>query len=122
MNERFVIFHEPSKCIWSSPDAIPEVDITVSTEIERFCSKDAAENYLLDYLAQRGANPTWADVRPIEECARCERDFETRERHLAITLIHERGGESFEDCEELDCWYVARFCPECAAIVDKDTK
>ena len=122
MSERFVIFHEPQKCIGVSPDATPEIDITVSTEIERFSSKDAAENYLLNYLAQRGAKPTWADVRPIEECARCGRDFETRDRHLAITLSHERGGESFQDCEELEFWYVARFCPECVAIVDKDTK
>jgi len=113
--ERFCFCTESQKVIWKEADAIPEIDITESTVVEEFKSKDLAESFIRKWLEDRSARATWADVRPIEECGKCGKDFETKRRHLAIALTREIGDPATADCE-LDCWYVARFCPECAAV------
>jgi len=71
----------------------------------------------LKLLSTIGAKATYADVRPIEECAICGADFDTsRGHHHTLTVSEESGTE---ECPQvLNVWYVARFCQSCCPPSD----
>jgi hypothetical protein len=118
------VVHEPQRCIWASPSERPEIDIYPhATDLRRHGDQEAAVSWLLSFLAGLGAEATWADVRPIEECAKCKADFPTAERHSCVTLLHEwltPDGEPDTDQGPLGCEYVARFCPTCSEELQEE--
>ena len=114
MSNRFVLCDEIKTCVWGSPEEMPEVDISIAYQIDTYSTQESAEIAGRHLLEKVGAKPTWADVRPIEECAKCSCDFDTREPHHTLSLTEEAGDES--NPEILGGWYMARLCRGCADV------
>lgn len=114
MASRFVLLDEKQATIWRTPSDIPEIDITLASVLATFATYREALQAAEKLLIGKSATPTWADVRPIEECAHCGADFDTRQRHHALALTEESGDET--NPKVLQGWYVARLCPACGAF------
>lgn len=111
VNSRFVLCIEKQRCLWDSPKNIPEVDIKFATVLGYYGAEEPAIDALKTYLSHLGTTPTWADVRPIEECAICRKDFNTVDWHMAVVLSQEAGTK---ECPEvLDVKYAARLRTNC---------
>ena len=109
------VSHEPQRCTWTSPNERPEIDIAPhATELFSAEWEHEAREFLSRLFASVGARTTNADVRPIEQCARCRRDFETSERHTCIALLYELRSDEGEPLEVVKAEYPARFCPACS--------
>jgi hypothetical protein len=106
---------EKQSVSWRSPSDMPEVDIAFASELAAFATYADAFQAAEKLLTKKSATPTWADVRPIEECACCGTDFDTRQPHHVLVLTEEAGDEM--DPEVLQAWYVARLCPACGKWV-----
>ena len=107
--KRWLIVHEVQTCHWGN--GLPEVEIHHAQVLSNYCTEEHALAALDTYLVQVGAVAKWSDVRPIEECARCGRDIDTKRAHSVITVSVETDSET--DPEILDCKYPARFCDTC---------
>lgn len=107
--KRWLIVHEVQTCHWEN--GLPDVEIHHAQVLATYCTEEHALAALDTYLVQVGAAAKWSDVRPIEECARCECDIDTKRAHSVITVSVERGAET--DPEILECTYPARFCDAC---------
>jgi hypothetical protein len=107
----FVLCMETQMCIWESPTSLPEVDIQEATCLSCYCCKEHAMDGVQKYLLQVGAKPLWSDVRPIETCACCEKDFDATRSHKTLVLSVEEG--PFTSPTTLEVEYVARFCNKC---------
>lgn len=70
MTSRFSLCDEKQSVIWQSPPGITEVDIAFASEIDMFATYAEASQAAEKLLTGKSAKPTWADVRPLEECAR----------------------------------------------------
>lgn len=117
MGTRFVLWDEIQRCLWSSAESMPEVDIAMGSELDQYADQDSAMAAALKLLSTIGATATYADVRPIEECAKCGADFDTSRGHHHVLVVSEESGPETAP-EELNVWYVARFCPSCCPPED----
>lgn len=115
LGQRYVLLDETQMCIWSAPDAVPEVDIREALVLDYYCCEQHAMEACKAYLAQVGAEATWSDVRPFEDCGICKEYFDTTSWHKVLTLSEERGIE--DDPQIIDRKYVARFCQSCVPVV-----
>jgi len=91
---------------------MPEVDIQFGDGIGTYCSEEHAMVAVNEYLLLVGADAQWSDVRPIETCACCHKDFDTTTSwHKVLTLIEESGEPPDLSIGTVE--YVARFCQKC---------
>jgi hypothetical protein len=111
---RWLLLIEVQRCIWDSPAALPDVDIRDATVLHSYKSREEASVAAKAYLAEVGAEAIGADVRPIEACACCGKDFETHRWHSTLTISEESGPETAPEVLEVD--YVARFCGKCVPV------
>lgn len=116
MASRFVLLDEKQSCVWQSPSEMPEVYIAFANVINTFPTYEDATDAARQLLAEKGARATYADVRPIEECALCGSDFATRQSHHTLVVNEEIGDET--NPQILRGWYVARCCPGCGAFAE----
>lgn len=115
-NIRFVLLIEKQRIKWQGAESIPEVDIAHAHVLDSYSTEDIAIGALKNYLCSLGAKLTWADVRPIEECAICGKDFDTSDWHKAVVLSSEAGTE---ECPViLGGEYPARFCTNCGEDIN----
>ncbi len=107
----WVLVAETQSCLWTAPDEIPEIKIQDAAQLGSYCCEEHALEAVNDYLLQVGATATWSDVRPIESCASCGLDFDTKQPHKVLVLSFEEveGGS----VQQLDVSYAARFCRGC---------
>jgi hypothetical protein len=112
--KRWVLLDETQKCIWGAPNEMPEVDIQLAVWLGNYCCEQHALEACDNYLSLAGATAKWSDVRPIESCAICDKDFSTTSWHKVLTLSVERGDEL--DPVIIDGTYPARFCNQCVPI------
>lgn len=111
MSNRFELLNEVQACLWRSPADVPEVEVRYAEIIESFLSYEDALLAAKKLLATVHAQPTFADVRPIEECAKCGADFDTRNSHHTLVISEESGDQT--NPQIVQVWYVARFCCGC---------
>ncbi|MGE0357302.1 MAG: hypothetical protein AB7P08_10340 [Burkholderiales bacterium] len=104
------IFHD-SDDPWEV--GLPSIDREHSVVIGVYQDEPAARARIEAILSVLGAKARWSDVRPTEECALCEIDFRTEERHVAIVLERRAPCGSPGDDES----YPARLCPDCTSKV-----
>jgi hypothetical protein len=102
---------ETQRCIWKSPEALPEVGISGAYTFMAYCCEAHALKGVQEYLFQVGANALWSDVRPIETCACCGQDFDATAYHKVLVLAHEVIDKNEFDL--IDIRYPARFCIDC---------
>ncbi len=112
MGIHWTIGNEIQRCIWESPESMPEVDIQSGESFAYYCCEQHAMEATEEYLLQVGATAQWSDVRPIETCACCGRDFDTTKWHKVLVLYQERGSILINP-EMIHIDYVARFCADC---------
>lgn len=118
--DRWAICIEYGRCVWTGPDAMPEVDISYADLLCSYETEARAREELNALLLKLHVKATWADVRPIEECGSCGKDFDTAQSHPTIALSAEIGPD---DCPVvLDVEYPCRICPECATSFDVAVK
>jgi hypothetical protein len=94
---------------------MPEVNIAIAYQINSYENNKCALDALNAYLLQINAKATWADVRPIEECAICGEDFNTTESHQTLALSVETGTDEAPELIEIE--YPARFCRDCVPSI-----
>lgn len=109
--KRYSLQDSVERTIWSAPNEMPEVDVAYAEDMATFCCEAHAMQGVDDHMKALGGRPTWADVRPLEECAVCGCDFDTNSRHHAMVLVCETG-EALEP-QMLDLKYAARICGTC---------
>lgn len=112
---RWVLCDEIQQVIWANPNAVPEIVVSIADFIAEFDSKSAAIVAAIERVSSAGAVPTFADVRPIEECSKCGCDFHTREFHHVLAVSEEIG--PIDNPTLLQCFYVARVCTECEPVL-----
>jgi len=116
-DHRWELVEEWQICIQRENDC-PEVEISIAYGIGEYCSEEHAMDVIDSYLSERNAEPTWADVDPVETCACCGEDFSTAERHLTLTMMELCGPEEAQNI--YDAFYVARFCRTCEPPEGRD--
>lgn len=114
MDTRFLLLDEVQTCLWNSPNAMPEVDIASASVLKTFATHDDAFSAALSLLDRIGTKQTHADVRPLEQCARCSGDFNTNAPHHTLVVSEEAGEET--NPEIIGVWYVARVCQACGDV------
>lgn len=116
MNTRFLLLDEVQTCLWESSNAMPEVDIAIASVLDTFTTYNEATGAAMSLLDRIGAKPTFADVRPLEQCARCSSDFNTNAPHHTLVVSEEAGEETSP--EIINVWYVARVCQDCGGVFE----
>lgn len=111
---RWLLLDEVSRCAWSAPNATPEMDIESATVLGTYNSESAAMEAAAKDLRMMSCQFTWADVRPIENCGICGKDFDATSFHRSFVLSKEKGRE--ESPNVLEVKYLARFCQSCEPL------
>lgn len=116
MRTVWAVLHETQRCAWIAPPVnTGAVNIDEAMALGEHDGKAEAIAQINGILERLKARATWADVRPIEECAKCGQDFKTSEWHSAIALMHEQQeSDGVPVGDPLSSEYAARFCPSCS--------
>jgi hypothetical protein len=112
MADRYVLLDEVQRCIWNSPSEVSEIAISIAYAIDDYATGMEAIAAAEKLVIAMGGSTTYADVRPIEECAICGADFDTTRLHHTITVSHEEGPTDSPTI--LAVSYVARICARCS--------
>jgi len=109
---RLALTDATQRIVWNDAGEVPQIAIREATEFAYFCCSGHARAEVRSMLALIGAEPKWADARPVEACAACGADIDTSHWHRVLGITDERGPLHSPDTKTLvQC--PARFCSSC---------